>query len=67
MFMFIYLFLCVSSHVPDLLQIFQDLIHQREPHDVIIPKSVYDQTDIDSMISIGKIYTHENRSNSSVK
>ncbi|CAF1233447.1 unnamed protein product [Rotaria sordida] len=40
------------SHVPDLLKTFQELINHREPGDVIIPKSIYDQNDTDSMISI---------------
>ncbi|CAF1206769.1 unnamed protein product [Adineta steineri] len=40
------------SHVPDLLKTFQELINQREPGDIIIPKSIYDQHDTDSMISI---------------
>ncbi|CAF0864520.1 unnamed protein product [Rotaria sp. Silwood1] len=40
------------SHVPDLLKTFHELINQREPGDIIIPKSIYDQNDTDSMISI---------------
>ncbi|CAF2052224.1 unnamed protein product [Rotaria magnacalcarata] len=40
------------SHVPDLLKTFQEIINQREPADVIIPKNIYDQNDTDSMISI---------------
>ncbi|UJR08308.1 hypothetical protein I4U23_012579 [Adineta vaga] len=40
------------SHVPDLLKTFQDLINQREPSDIIIPKSIYDQNETDSMIHI---------------
>jgi len=43
--------------LPDLLKTFQELINQREPGDIIIPKSVYDQNDTDSMISIGKNYS----------
>jgi hypothetical protein len=43
-----------SSHVPELLKTFQELINLREPGEVIIPKSIYDQNDTDSMISIGK-------------
>ena len=43
-----------SSHLPDLLKTFQELINTREPGDLIIPKHVYDQHDTDSMISIGK-------------
>jgi rRNA pseudouridine-1189 N-methylase Emg1 (Nep1/Mra1 family) len=42
------------SHVPELLKTFQELINLREPGEVIIPKSIYDQNDTDSMISIGK-------------
>ena len=37
-----------------MLKTFQDLINQREPGDLIIPKNIYDQNDTDSMISIGK-------------
>ena len=44
-----------SSHVPELLKTFQELINLREPGEVIIPKSIYDQNDTDSMISIGKL------------
>jgi len=40
------------NHVPELFRTFQELIHQREPTDLIIPKSFYDQTDSDSTISI---------------
>ncbi|CAF1010544.1 unnamed protein product [Adineta ricciae] len=40
------------GHVPDLLRTFQDLINQRDPSDIIIPKSIYDQNDTDSMINI---------------
>jgi rRNA pseudouridine-1189 N-methylase Emg1 (Nep1/Mra1 family) len=40
--------------VPELLKTFQELINLREPGEVIIPKSIYDQNDTDSMISIGK-------------
>ncbi|UJR37933.1 hypothetical protein I4U23_030619 [Adineta vaga] len=40
------------SHVPELLKTFQELINLREPGEVIIPKSIYDQNDADSMISI---------------
>ncbi|CAF0731849.1 unnamed protein product [Rotaria sordida] len=40
------------SHVPELLKTFQELINLREPGEVIIPKSIYDQNDTDSMISI---------------
>ncbi|CAF4880102.1 unnamed protein product, partial [Rotaria socialis] len=36
------------SHVPDLLKTFQEIINQREPADVIIPKNIYDQNDTDS-------------------
>ena len=41
-----------SRHVPELLKTFQELINLREPGEVIIPKSIYDQNDADSMISI---------------
>ncbi len=40
--------------MPELLKTFQELINLREPGEVIIPKSIYDQNDTDSMISIGK-------------
>ncbi|CAF0871113.1 unnamed protein product [Adineta steineri] len=40
------------SHVPELLKTFQELINLSEPGEVIIPKSIYDQNDTDSMISI---------------
>ncbi|CAF3413330.1 unnamed protein product [Rotaria sp. Silwood1] len=40
------------GHVPELLKTFQELINLREPGEVIIPKSIYDQNDTDSMISI---------------
>jgi hypothetical protein len=47
-----------SSHIPDLLKTFHEIINVREPGDIIIPKSIYDQHDTDSMISIGKfLYT----------
>ncbi|CAF0962194.1 unnamed protein product [Rotaria magnacalcarata] len=40
------------GHVPELLKTFQELISLRGPGEVIIPKSIYDQNDTDSMISI---------------
>ncbi|CAF3182264.1 unnamed protein product [Rotaria socialis] len=40
------------GHVPELLKTFQELINLRGPGEVIIPKSIYDQNDTDSMISI---------------
>ncbi|CAF1317350.1 unnamed protein product [Adineta ricciae] len=40
------------SHVPELLKTFQELISLREPGEAIIPRSIYDQNDADSMISI---------------
>ena len=46
---------CFPSHVPDLLRTFQELINQREPGDVIVPRSIYNQNETDSMITIGKI------------
>ena len=48
------LFSRVSSHAPELLKTFQELINLREPGEVIIPKHIYDQSDSDSMISIGQ-------------
>lgn len=48
------------SHVPELLKTFQDLINQREPGDLIIPKNIYDQNDTDSMISIGNVSCDKN-------
>ena len=49
------------SHVPELLKTFQELIDLREPGEVIIPKSIYDQDDTDSMIRIGKFLTNRKR------
>jgi paired amphipathic helix protein Sin3a len=40
------------GHVPELLKTFQELINLREPGEVIIPRSIYDQNDTDSMITI---------------
>ena len=46
---------CFLSHVLDLLKTFQELINQREPGDVIVPRSIYNRNETDSMITIGKI------------
>lgn len=33
---------------------FQEMINLREPGEIIIPQSIHDQTDTDSMITIGQ-------------
>ena len=47
--------------MPELLKTFQELISLREPGEAIIPRSIYDQNDADSMISIGKEMAAKNK------